>query len=128
MSNIDNILLNGHASDNNAYKVPEGYFNDLHSRIMQRVAAEDNVPVKPVKKKDTIIRRLHPQIKYTAAACVVGAVLSVGSFMMMKDRNVTEDIANNNIQQSHISEQYVNDCLEYAMIDNDDIYSFLDEE
>lgn len=125
MNSIDHILSEK-SIGNDAYKVPKGYFDTLHNNIIKRVTEEDlSTTLSPKNTKIHFFKQ--PQIRYAVAACTIGIIFAVGSFFIFKEKH-GDDFAANNIQQSSLSEQYVNDCMEYAMIDNDDIYKFLDEE
>ena len=63
--NLDDI------EKNEPFKAPEGYFDSLADRIMDRIEEEEA----PVKKHFT----LSPWVKYAAAACVV-LLVTVGIF------------------------------------------------
>ena len=127
MTNINNILERPYV-DNGSYTVPNGYFNTLHDRIMERVDKESlcskNSTMTSTTKMEVF--SMKPWFKYAAAACLIAAVsiLGIGVFYHQNDKE--NHIAEQ--QDAVITEQYYNDCMEYAMVDNDDIYTYLAEQ
>lgn len=123
----DNILNNPYI-DKGAYKVPENYFENLNNRILQNTVLKDTRKVDNEKKKETKILSFisSRKFKYAAAACIAGITIITGTAYMHYNNNMMA--SNENSQQETISEQYVNDCMEYAMVDNYDIYNYIAEE
>ena len=83
--------------------VPEGYFDSLSGRVMSRIAK---------KKRRNLIWR------WAAAAVLVGCVAGGG---MLFERHANKQIA----EAEDI--QYIEDALDYSMIDNMSIASYLTE-
>ena len=74
---INNVNVKRHLSDRGQFSVPEGYFDSLTKRVMERV--DDVEAVKAVGDKKPA-RRVSLFSKYAicaVAACVVGLVLFV---------------------------------------------------
>lgn len=134
---------------NNAYRVPEGYFSNLNARIMQSVKdAESTTPVnatattpkdaKAAQKTTGGIFHLSPRYRYAVAACFTVAIVIAGIVAFNYTPNNEEQsivdnidkIANNQQQNNNemYSEEYQQECLEYAMVDNDDMYIYLAEQ
>lgn len=87
------------------FTVPEGYFEGLTERLMCRIAQRNR-------------RRL---IWRWAAAVLIGCVLTGGIFF--EYRHQTIDYS----QQTAEDIQYIEDALDYSMIDNMSIASYLTE-
>lgn len=87
----------------NHFTVPEGYFEGLTDRVMSRV---------PKRK------RHHQVWRWAAAAILVGCVAAGG--WMLESRHNTQMADAENIQ-------YIEDALDYSMIDNMSIASYLTE-
>ena len=85
------------------FTVPEGYFEGLTGRVMTRI---------PRRKRRNLVWR------WAAAAVLVGFVVA-GGWLLESRHNVqmadAEDI------------QYIEDALDYSMIDNMSIASYLTE-
>lgn len=90
----------------NPFSVPEGYFNGLTERVMNRVAQ---------RKRHRLLWR------WAAAAILVGCVAMGGMFFEYSQQ--TTDIS----QQTAEDIQYIEDALDYSMIDNMSIASYLTE-
>ena len=106
----------------NPMRVPEGYFDNLTQRIM------DQLP--EVEETATTTVALNPQkrtrwIGWTvaAAACIALAVM-VAPKLWNNDTTLTGPetaLVNDN----DMDQQYEEQILEYAMVDNTDIYAYL---
>ena len=105
-------------TDKGQYKVPEGYFDTLADRIMA------NIPeTRPEKKEAKIISIF--KIKYAIAASFVAAIIGGAAYQFNKENdNISEALANT---PASYGEDYVNDYIDYAMVDEDDIYKYLSE-
>ncbi|MBO7118943.1 MAG: hypothetical protein J6W03_01325 [Bacteroidaceae bacterium] len=86
------------------FTVPEGYFNDLSDKVMSRIAER--------KHRRNLIWR------WTAAAVLVGCVAAGG--MLFESHYEAQQLEAENIQ-------YIEDALDYSMIDNMSIASYLTE-
>ena len=85
------------------FTVPDGYFDSLPGRVMGRIAQR---------------RRRRNAWRWAAAAVLAGAVAAGGAlFEARQDKQLaeTDDV------------QYIEDALDYSMIDNMSIASFLTE-
>ena len=88
------------------FTVPEGYFEGLTERVMSRVEQ---------RKRRRLVWR------WAAAAVLVGCVAAGGMFF--ESRQQTMD----NNQRTAEDIQYIEDALDYSMIDNMSIASYLTE-
>lgn len=89
----------------NPYRAPKGYFDKLPERVMQKVKARQR-------------RRL--AIRWAVAAMLTGCVVTAGFSLF--DRN-TQDRQRNELAHT----QYIEDALDYSMIDNAEIAYYLTE-
>lgn len=85
------------------FTVPEGYFNGLTDKVMSRVAQ---------RKRRRLIWR------WAAAAVLAGSVIMGG--LLLERHNAIQTANAENIQ-------YIEDALDYSMIDNMSIASYLTE-
>ena len=128
MTDINHILEKPYV-DKGSYTVPDGYFNTLHDRIMERVdncSANNDTNSKEKQGKLRLFSiKIKPKFRYIAAACLIGAIsiLGISHFYHQPEKQslLVE-------QQEVNTDQYYNDCMEYAMVDNDDIYMYLAEQ
>lgn len=127
MTDIEKIL-NSKYEDKGAYKIPEGYFASLNKRILDSVASNQVNAQESTREKGKLKRFFTvPLIKrYAAAACLIGLIVTVGYKLSSPTSNDNDKSLISSHQETY-SEQYVNDCLTYAMIDNDDVYLYLEE-
>ena len=95
-------LLSRFGTDNH-FTVPEGYFDSFSDRVMSRIAQ---------RKRRRMVWR------WAAAAVLTGCVLTGGLFF---ERSYKSQIA----EAEDI--QYIEDALDYSMIDNMSIASYLTE-
>lgn len=88
------------------FTVPEGYFDGLTERVMSRIEQRQR-------------RRL--VWRWAAAAVLVGCVVTGGLLFENREQAIV------NKQQTAEEIQYIEDALDYSMIDNMSIASFLTE-
>ena len=98
------------------FKVPEGYFDNLTADIMSRLPDQ---PFQPVNVK----REPHRRWITAAAAAVVVTVMS--AFSLPGNDSAAQGIAA--AEQSASTESTVEDVMDYAMIDHQDLYAILTE-
>jgi len=111
-------------TDKGQYKVPEGYFDTLADRIMA------NIPEPKVQEKKQAKILSTFKVKYAIAAAIVAALVSsITIRLYQQDAKLAE--MNTNTEMTHNSEaygeEYVNDYIDYAMVDGNDIYEYLSE-
>ena len=100
-------IINKPYVDNGAYRVPEGYFDDLKKQLV----------ADKVKKTHWA--------RYAVAASITAVIIAAGTLTYFNHAENNTQLANSEVQEEVLSEQYVNDCLEYAMVDDADIYTYL---
>lgn len=95
------------------FRVPEGYFESLTSRVMS------NLPEQPAGKDKSRSHLFGFKQIISAAAIFIGFILFSGSFYSISDsESVVKDVA---LQDSI----YVEDMMDYIMMDNLTIHQYL---
>lgn len=119
MDNMDENLKKK-TGGRNPFKVPEGYFETLTERVVDSVG-----------KSDTRMK-VEPKSEYrllkTFAACAVAACLAGVLFFAVPIGNVGSDevaLAEMSERNNADDEDYQKEVLNYAMLDNDDVYTYL---
>lgn len=119
-----NEILDRPYHDNGAYRVPTGYFNTLGQRIMDAVDAEEKAAANAMPKQTKGRFILMPRIKYAAAACLTALLMGMGTLAYFAyDKNSTDITAESS--QTTESDEYVKECMDYAMLDNNDVYMYV---
>ncbi len=96
----------------NPFQVPEGYFDNFTEQLMAQLPKQE-------KKKAS---KIHHLWRWAAAVAVVaGAALAVHTVSPDKVMTAQET------EVEQYSEQYSNDALDYAMLNNQDIEMYLTE-
>ena len=93
----------------NPFTVPEGYFDQLTSQVMSQL------PERRQKSRVVQLRKW-----FYAAACVAALVVTAVTFHFHE--------VDAPQQQMAVSESYIDEAADYAMLDNMDIYQLLVEE
>ena len=112
--------LNSKMGKRNPFTVPEGYFEQLTSQVMQKMPEAK-------AEKPALIKRLRPWL-YAAACVCVGVFIAAVAF-----NNNNEEVrkqmriatAEQKSVESYYSDSYYEDEANYAMVDNQDIYAYL---
>ena len=114
------------------FKVPEGYFDNLTARIMERVdGAEQNIPTEKMEfaseKKAIMIdinkghrRNLWISIVSIAASLVLIAVIALKFLPLSTSNTHIEELT-----AEYTEEDYNEDLMSYTMADNIAVYSYL---
>ena len=101
-------------ADKSPFKVPEGYFEQLTSSVMESLPTEQA----PRQGK---LRHLRPWLY--AAAC--SAFLIVGITSLYRNKADNNQPQTENMAASNNNDSYSDDAADYAMVDNQDIYAYL---
>lgn len=136
------------ASHTYPFKTPEGYFDTFCDRLML------NLPEENTKKAPTV--KLMPRVVRYAAACAAIAIIIGGTTVALKRQNTilssgeqqtllsfnSQDTSKHHpaapVDQQHndavsstntqnYDEAYLNEVLDYAMVDNNEIAMYLTE-
>lgn len=128
-----------------AWKVPEGYFDELPDKVMNRIQQAAETSSTADVSGDTgsdrnsggarIFKMPHRVISYAAAACVAAAVVLTvafnGSFSKTADTQkmtAKQETVTTTDNDAIYSEEYKQDCYEYAMVGADDLYDYIIED
>lgn len=112
-------------SQQSPFKVPEGYFDSLCDRVMSQLPEQESQ-----KKAKTV--RLIPRLwRYSAAAVVVIGMIVGTALLVPSSKNEEKIQLANNEEETDIfyalgyDETYLNEALDYAMVDNEEIEAYL---
>lgn len=101
----------------NPFKVPEGYFDTLPHRVMQRIQAEKHPALQSASKRKNLLF-----IRLAVAAILAGVFFMAG--VAIYDRSTPFSPNAEDIIFAHEIE-YNDELLDYAMLDNSDIELYL---
>lgn len=117
MMNSEEKYIRERIGQRNPFQVPEGYFDNLCSEVMAKL------PAAPVEqKKPTLLYRLRPYLY--AAACLLIAVFTIAVFFGDADDDAQQEMT----AQGFSNDTYLDEAVDYAMVDNYDIYACLTNE
>ena len=103
----------------NPFTVPEGYFEQLTAQVMDRLPEK-----KPAKV--AVMKRLRPWLYAAACVCIGVFVAAVAFNQQSDDLQGQQQMANMNQENvNYYSDSYIEEAADYAMIDNQEIYSYL---
>lgn len=92
------------------FRVPEGYFEQFTGRLLTRLPRQRRHP--------SLLRRVW---RYAAVMAVVAGA-GVAFYAVRQGRT-----ANESVLQETYQEEYINDALDYAMVNNNEIALYLTE-
>lgn len=126
MNNELNDILDKKVQMNNPFKVPEGYFDTLSSRIMDNIPEEAEIVVMKPRKARTFGLG---QLRWAAAiACILIAGVSVTLYSLRTNTNADEfgtDVASKYLTSS---DDALMQAADYTMMDNQDFYQLIAED
>ncbi len=114
----------------NPFSVPEGYFDQLAEQVMAQLPDKDviksaeTVVLKPKRHAKSKMVSLRPWL-YAAASVVIVLVMSL-SYYLHRDAD-TELQASSTEMSVSSEDSYINEAVDYAMLDNVEIYALLAE-
>lgn len=126
MTNRDERYLKERVGRNNPFSVPEGYFDDFATRLMESLPEQEcqMAEVRPLR------RRFGVRTLFYAAACLCVAMLATALYFnkvaasgALGDK---PDVAQQTAPTG--TDSYVDAVADYAMMDNTDIYAYLSDE
>lgn len=115
----EEILLERKFGKKRPFNVPQGYFYQFEKSIMAKLPEHSN--------RRTLMKRMLKPV--ACVACIIVLVISGFTYFHVAEKEVQH--ANNAIENmpSFISGYYtVDEVSDYAMLDNDDFYSYTSEE
>lgn len=108
------------ANGKNPFRVPEGYFDTLPQRVMERIREEGQTEQPKRRRKSRFFIRL------TAAAVLTGFFSLAGLMMYEQSHPLTSSQAPTALASAQEME-FADELLDYAMLDNNDIEYYLTE-
>ena len=103
----------------NPFTVPEGYFEQLTAQVMDRLPEK-----KPAKV--AVMKRLRPWLYAAACVCVGVFVAAVAFNQQTEDLQGQQQMASMGQENvNYYSDSYIDEAADYAMIDSQEIYSYL---
>ena len=108
------------ASGKNPFRVPEGYFDALPQRVMERIKEEGQAEQPKRRRKSRFFIRL------TAAAVLTGFFSLAGLMIYEQSHPLTSSQAPTALASAQEME-FADELLDYAMLDNNDIEYYLTE-
>ena len=108
------------ANGKNPFRVPEGYFDTLPQRVMERIKEEGQAGQPKRRRKSRFFIRL------TAAAVLTGFFSLAGLMMYEQSHPLTSSQAPTALASAQEME-FADELLDYAMLDNNDIEYYLTE-
>ena len=108
------------------FKVPDGYFEALQSDIMAKLPVSAGIGA--VSSRRPLLRRLRPLTWAAGVAAVVAvAAVCLSGIFSVSGEAVASASHADMPQQSEV-DLTIDELSDYAMMDNDDFYSFIADE
>ncbi len=125
IDNDDRMLKELGLTKESPMKVPEGYFDNLSSRIMDRIAEEEEqgektATVVSMNRGGTSIWKYAVRWTVAAAACVALVFLGVNYY-----EDKTDALAQSDTMTEEYDDEYGEDMMSYSMMDEQDVYCYL---
>lgn len=102
----------------NPFKTPEGYFDNFAANFMAQIPEEKPVATERKRPLMTVVMR-----RFMYAACLMA--LCFGGYLVWSQHSESQQDAN--IAENKAHDQFVDDYLDCAMLDNGDIYACISE-
>lgn len=115
----EEYIIKQKLGNQNPFRVPDGYFDELTSKVMSQIPEHEThvVNMRP--------RWYRYRTGIVAAACVVAAFFSVGTYLHLQ-QNEPSQVAST--QQYYYDADATMDAMaNYAMLDNEEIYASLQD-
>ena len=110
----------------NHFSVPEGYFDTIAQRVMDRIPANEVRMIPAVEKKKSPPRRLL-WARIGVAAATVAAVFTLGMRFMSPDHTPSSPVASVS-SATYTSDENLDAMADYIMVDDQDLYAYLSGE
>ena len=105
------------------FKVPDGYFDDFTSKLMERLPewSEHQLAVAPLRSRQTKLWRILSVAAALVCAMVMGATLYLGIY---KTHDTTSVALNSHDETKAIYGDF-DQMADYTMADNEDFYAYV---
>lgn len=104
----------------NPFKTPKGYFDNFAANFMAQIPEEQPVTTERKRPLMTVVMR---RVMY--AACLMA--LCFGGYLVWSQHIEAEKQDASIAEYNKVHDQYVDDYLDCAMLDNGDIYACMSE-
>ncbi|MEG0463903.1 MULTISPECIES: hypothetical protein [Bacteroides] len=121
MKEDDNILRKAGAG--NSFKVPEGYFDNLTSEVMNKLPEREKATFET--HKVTLWDKVKPWAYM--AAMFIGAALIIRVATANRQADTDSVIASEVTDTTNVSDQYINTALDASMMDDYSLYVYLSD-
>jgi hypothetical protein len=120
----EELYLKSRITNENPFRVPEGYFDRLTADVMARLPERQSEN----PKEEKTARRIQLRRSWLAAASVA-VVAIVGTLVYFNKLNPA-DTADKQVAAvaAPVSDSYIDEAADYLMIDHQDIYACLTSE
>ncbi len=117
----EELLLEHKFGKPRPFRIPDGYFEKLEHDVMSRAGLPAAASRRP------LLRRLRP---VTWAACAAVAVVSAAVYLSVArgGDGLTADTQADPMPAQAYSDYMVDELSDFAMLDNDDLYSLMADE
>ncbi len=111
---------------NNPFTTPEGYFDTLNERIMASVdkAMLEEQPEQREQKTVELPVRKHSWTSWLTVAVAACAAIVLVFNLTSTDNYMQDELASND-EMVIYDEEYRIDALNYALVDNEDVFYYL---
>ncbi len=124
-------ILRKKVGKTNPFQVPESYFDSFTEQLMNALPEPAATPATPIRKP--LIRRIGFHTLCAAASICALAVLGTTLYLRPADAegqtatSPSIELMADNADFVYFSEEYIDDALDYAMVDNQEIAYYLTE-
>lgn len=129
MFNKEDKIIADTFGKGNPFSVPDGYFDDVNSRIMRRVS-DIEAPNPIIAATSSTAKTVSIWLRYRkavigAAACACVCVFSLGAYLQIS----SNAHGNRTAQQADMAQQSeyssFDAMVDYSMIDTQDMYAYM---
>ena len=130
MFNKDEHYLKQTYGTRDHFTVPEGYFDSLSDRVMQRIQTidDDAMPRCPIphSAKEVSLWERYRRTVVSVAAAVSVVVFSLGGYLRYNSHHGHGGSEVQEAVSSHATESYnLNAMVDYSMMDSEDMYAYM---
>ena len=120
----EELYLKNRITNENPFRVPEGYFDRLTADVMARLPERQSEN----PKEEKTARRIQLRRSWLAAASV--AVVAIVGTLVYFNRLNPADTADKQVAAvaAPVSDSYIDEAADYLMMDHQDIYACLTSE
>lgn len=108
------------------FRVPDGYFDSFTSLMMDKLPSQEEVKVVPMRRFHSAAWRTI--VSVAACFCVAVFGLTLYYEMSLKDERSQEHATMASNYHKTATYTYEDEVVDYAMMDNTDIYAYLASE